>query len=114
MEPRTCSRRSDRAAVTEEHQDPVDAVQRWIEATSPEVDDVVLRLLTHPPVIITCRENELIHPRFRKAGSPAERYEHIVPILVEEGAFDFFRTRLKHSRPRRTSKFHVSELAFEL
>jgi hypothetical protein len=102
--------------VTEEHQDPVDSVQRWIEAEKPTVDDVVLRLLMHPPVIVTCEENKRIPGRFRTSGTPAERYDAaaIEPVLVEEGTFDFFRKRLAHGRPRRPGKYHLTPLDFEV
>lgn len=101
--------------VTEEHQDPVDAVQRWIEAQKPTVDDVVWRLLTNPSVVITCEENRQIPSRFRTAGTPQERYHDpkIEPILVEEGTFDFYRERLRHGRARKPGKFHVPVLEFE-
>src|SRR5580700_1388620 len=88
--------------VTEEHQDPVAAVEAWITASHGAVreDDVVLRLLTHPTVIITREEERRIPSQFRWDGSPADRYAEadIEPVLVEEGGYAFFSRRLSPNR----------------
>jgi hypothetical protein len=101
--------------VTEEHQDPAMAIQEWIEKESPTVDDVVQRLLTHPPVIVTREEDKRIPRRFRKGGTPVERYRDagIEPLVVEEGSYDFFSRTLSSSGKRRITKYHVPVLAFE-
>jgi len=82
--------------VTEEHQDPALAVEKWIKAEHRTVDDVVERLLKHPPVIVTREEDRRIPSRFRKGGNPSDRYKEagIETSVVAEGTFEFYRKRL--------------------
>lgn len=82
-------------AVTEEHQDPVVAIETWINEDLPSrtVDDVVHRLLTHPSVIVTREEERRIPSRYKFAGLPSERYAEakiVVAPVQERGTFEFF------------------------
>lgn len=106
-----------RTAVTEEHQEPVLAVQEWIEGQLDKVtvDDVVLRLLVHPSVIVTREEERRIPVAYRRRGHPEERYREakIERVLVEQGTAAFFGSHLRPGRIRRSGLYDVERLAFE-
>lgn len=96
--------------VTFEHQDPVLEVQSWIEATpGTTVDDVVLRLLQHPGVVVLGREEKAIPPQFRSKGSPAERYVEagIAVVEVAQGTGEFFRQKFRPTSKPRRRKYHA-------
>lgn len=84
------------ALVTDEHQEPVREVERWI-ANRPDltVDDVVLRLLRFPSVVVTRQEERRIPSNMRHGGCPLERYEAagVEVVSVEEGTAAFFGIR---------------------
>lgn len=71
-----------RNAVTEEHQDRVDAVRLWWEDMNPASVEILARLLATPSVIITSEENRNLDAGgWKKAGTADERY-NAVGILV--------------------------------
>jgi len=96
--------------VTKEHQDPALAVEAWIRVSpnTRTVDDVVRRLLTYPPVIMTREEEKRIPGRFRHGGTPTERYgaAQIEWLFMDEGTFAFFRSRLSPNRQAKPGKYH--------
>lgn len=106
-----------RAQVTEEHQEPALAVQEWIEQNldTISVDDVVHRLLLSPCVITTCEEEARIPNAYRRRGAPEERYRAagIEPILVEQGAAQFFQNHLRPGVAPRKGRYDIERLPFE-
>lgn len=71
-----------RKAVTEEHQDRVDAIRLWWEETNPGSSEILARLLATPSAIITMAENRNLDAGgWKKAGTADERY-NAVGILV--------------------------------
>jgi hypothetical protein len=106
-----------RAEVTEEHQEPALAVQKWIEhgATSVSVDDVVLRLLLNPAVIIKREEERGIPSGFRRSGSPEERYREagIKVVLVEEGTATYFGNHLWPGKTKRRGQYDIDRKPFD-
>ena len=106
-----------RALVTEEHQEPALAVERWIEGNFDKitVNDVIQRLLLHPCVIVTCEEERRIPNMYRRAGAPAERYREaeIEPVLEEFGTAEFFENSLRSKRAVRNGRYYVKPDPFE-
>ncbi len=102
--------------VTFEHQDPVLAVQTWIGITpSVSVDDVVLRLLDHPGVVVLRKEEQAIDNRFKSSGSPHDRYlsAGIEVVQTEEGVAAYFRSIAPRARAIRRRKYHTNFVPFE-
>jgi hypothetical protein len=96
--------------VTEEHQDPVAAVEKWItECATRTVDDVVERLLAHPSVIVTREEEKQIANVYRRGGIAAERYKDakIETMLVDQGTYAFFSSRLLPDWSSKPGTYHV-------
>lgn len=96
--------------VTDEHQEPVREVERWIaERSGLTVDDVILRLLRFPSVVITRQEERRIPGAMRHGGIPSQRYAAagIEIVRVEEGAAAFFGIR------RKASVYDVARQDFE-
>ena len=106
-----------RVQVTEEHQEPALAVEKWIEKNGDmiTVDDVVHRLLISPCVITICKEEKAIPNEYRRTGFPEERYRQagIEPVLVEHATALFFENHLRPKRVSRTGRYHVEPSPFE-
>jgi hypothetical protein len=104
------------AEVTEEHQEPALAVQKWIQRRdSITVDDVVLRLLLNPSVIITREEERNIPSSLRRCGDPGERYTAagIEIVNVEQGTASYFASHLWPGRRQRRGQYHVDPKPFD-
>jgi hypothetical protein len=104
-------------SVTEEHQDPALEVEGWIRDAGDKIsiDDVVLRLLTYPPAVVTLEEERAIPPHFRRAGAPGARYAaaRIELQIVAVGTAEFFRRRNGRRGRTRRGKYHVDHTPFE-
>ena len=89
--------------------------ENFIKLGKVTVDDVVLRLLVHPSVIVTREEERRIPVAYRRRGHPEERYREakIERVLIEQGTAAFFGSHLRPGRIRRLGLYDVERLAFE-
>lgn len=102
-------------SVTFEHQEPVKVIEDKIdEGALKTVDDIILRLLLFPPVVITRREEQLIAPHYRKSGAPEDRYAGTgIVIQLNAGPSGNFFGELSPKRKTRSGKYDVPLRPFE-